>query len=727
MAIDRPTFSESWYRVANLKPKLHPAVSSYRQQFRGQMWHVLQDPSNNQHFRLDDAAYHFVGLLDGRRSVADAWRLANEHLGDRAPTQGEAIQMLGQLYVSNLLRGDLPPDAAGMFERYRKRQSREVRGYMTNLLFLRIPLFDPDRLLEKWVGVVGWLFSWVGLALWIALLAAGGYHLVGNVDELWNRSSGVLDPGNLFWLGVIFVALKAVHELGHGFACKRFGRLNGSGGEVHTIGIMLLVFMPIPYVDASSSWTFRSKWQRAVVGAAGMFFELAVAAVAAIVWARTNEGALAHKLAYNVLFLASVSTILFNANPLLRYDGYYILADLLEMPNLAQRSKQQLYYAVKRFIWGVKQARPAAHTPGEKFWLPLYGIASTVYRIFIFAAILLFVANKFFVIGVVLAIIAASTWLLVPLGKFLSFLFTNPELARNRPRAFAATALFLLLLIGGLGFIPAPDRGRAEGIIEPRRQAFIHVTEPGFADAYTDHGTWVEPGLAPLLRAANVELMNQLRAAEAEVEKTRHQLRKAIAEDAAEARIVRDQLAVALRKLRRLAERADELAIHAPFPGWWVAADIDRRDGDYLKPGDPVGVVARLDDMVIRVFADQQLGPRLIDELDLEHAAVDVRFKGRPEAEFDGAIEKILPAGDQQLPAASMSFAAGGSMQTDPNDQQGRRTVEPYFEVRIRPRNPSVPLLAGQRVVVRFELPSRPLALQWWREVRQLVQRRFQI
>ena len=138
----------------------------------------------------------------------------------------------------------------------------------------------------------------------------------------------------------MMVVIKTVHEFGHSFACRRFG------GEVHTMGIMFLLFTPIPYMDATASWSFRSRWQRALVGAAGMIVEVFVASLATFVWASTAPGTI-HSLAYNMMFVASVSTVLFNANPLLRFDGYYILSDLLDIPNLHQRSTGLLRHFVE--------------------------------------------------------------------------------------------------------------------------------------------------------------------------------------------------------------------------------------------------------------------------------------------------------------------------------------------------------------------------------------------
>ena len=409
MAVERPTFSESWYRVADLRPGLRTTIQVHRQYFRSQMWHVLQDPGTNQYFRLSEPAYAFVAMLDGQKSVAEAWKICNEELGDSAPTQGEVIQLLGQLYTSNLLQADVPPDAEGLLQRYSKRRSREIRSYMMNLLFIRIPIFDPDSFLNRWVSVFGKAFTKWGFMVWAFVVAVGLYSIGGHISELASRANGVLDPDNLFYLYISFTFVKLFHEMGHAFSCKRFGQESG-GGEVHTIGIMFLVFTPMPYVDASSSWVLRNKWQRACVGVGGMYVEIFVAAIAAIIWSHTAMGTVVNAICYNVMFIASVSTLLFNGNPLLRYDGYYILSDYLEIPNLAQRSKQYLYYLVRKYVYGVKNVRTPAYSRGERFWFPIYGLASTIYRVFICTAILMFVAEKFFMVGVILALAAVVTW-----------------------------------------------------------------------------------------------------------------------------------------------------------------------------------------------------------------------------------------------------------------------------------------------------------------------------
>jgi putative peptide zinc metalloprotease protein len=732
--VDRPTFHESWYRVADLRPRLRAAVQTCRQHYRGRLWYVVRDPANNQFFRLHDAAYHFIALLNGRRTVAQAWQACNDQLGDAAPTQGEVIQLLGQMYASNLLHADLPPDATGMFERYRKRVRREVGSYLSNFLFIRLPLFDPEWILERWVGVVGWMFGPIGFVLWAILLATAGVLLVGRADELLSQGASLLTrenllkPENALLLAASFWVIKAIHEFGHGFACKRFGVSGGSGGEVHTMGIMLLVLMPVPYVDASSSWAFRSKWQRAFVGAAGMYVELAAASVAAIVWALTGPG-LVHDIAYNILFIASVSTLLFNGNPLLRYDGYYILSDLLEIPNLYQRSKEYLYYFVKRYAYGVRRPRNPADTQAERILLPAYGLASFAYRIIICVGILLFIADKLLMLGLVLAVAAIVTWVFVPMGRFAHYLATSAELSRTRGRALAITAGVIGAVVLFVGAVKMPDRSRAQGVVEPVRMAVIHMQENGFVDRVLPSGASVDPRGDPLLVADNEALVAERRRIEAQIHRAEAQHRHALGRDLAEAQALADQLATLNEQLDRVQQRLASLELRAPFEGTWVSPQSEQVRGAYLQRGQALGIVASLDEVIVRVSTDQRLGPRLLSELQ-SGATAEMRIEGRPDTQLTGQVERIARAGTRQLPSPALAITAGGSIAVEPDEQRGDVAAEPVFEIRLRPDangSSRSKLLPGQRVVVRFELASRPLAAQWWQSLRQLLQRRFQI
>lgn len=725
MPVDRPTFSESWYRVSNLRPRLRSTLQTHRQHYRGQMWHVLQDPSNNQFFRLNEAAYRFVGLLDGRRTIAQVWNVCNEQLGDSAPTQGEAIQLLGQLYTSNLLHGDMPPDAEGLFRRYKKRVTREVQGYMTNLLFIRIPLIDPDRFLDRFVGIFGVVFSWWGLVLWIGLLATGVYFIAGRAGDLVSRASSILDPESLPLLYASFVVVKVVHEFGHAFACKKFGQASGSGGEVHVMGIMFLVFTPLPYVDASSAWALRSTWHRVVVGAAGMFVELGIAAVAAVVWSQTSETTAIHAICYNVMFIASVSSLLFNGNPLLRYDGYYIFSDLLEIPNLAQRSKEYLYYLVKRYIWRARNPRDPSHTKGEKGWLLFYAVASTAYRIFISVAILLFVSGFLPFVGVILAAVAVIAWVMVPIGKFIYYLISSGELMRVRAWAVTTSVALPALILGGLGLVPAPDPFYVKAVVEPVEMQIVHVGADGFLDEFLPSGRNVTPGGPLLARSVNPMLTARHEQLLAERREFVARRGAALVQEPAAVQIIEEQIGAVDEKLDRIRQQLASLQIRSPLAGMWVSPNIDRLKGAYLTRGQAIGLVATMDTLVVRAVAGQDVAGALMEDA---AERVEIRMDGRPDKQIGGRIKQFLPAGGDRLPSPALSFPAGGPIATKPDDPTGTRTAERVFEIQVTP-DPSddVRLLAGQRVVIRFDTTPKPLLAQAKRALLQMLQRRFQI
>ena len=740
MASQNPTFSESWYRVAHLRPRLRATVQTRRQHFRGQLWHIVQDPANNSFFRLHPAAYRFIAMLDGRRSVAEAWRACTATMGDDAMTQPEAVRVLGQLYSANLIQAELPPDAEGLFRRHQKRRGREMRSWLTNLLFLRVPLFDPDRLLGALAAVAGWLYTPVGFVLWLALLGVGVYFAAGAWGELAGRTAQMLQAErllrNLPALYGAFVLTKVLHEFGHGLACKRFGRLSRDGGEVHVMGVMFLIFAPMPYVDASGAWALRSKLHRTIVGAAGMMTELALAAVAAVAWVWT-AGATdpwqqsLHAACYYTMFISTVSTIIFNANPLLRFDGYYILSDLLEIPNLAERSRQYVLYLVKRYAYGVSGAMNPGAGRGEKAWLLGYGLASTAFRLYICVRILLMLAERYFVVGAAVAAVMAFAWLVMPLGRFLKYLAVGAELARTRARALAVTAAAVLPIAAAVTLPDAPDRWRVEGVVEPLHVAYVHAGADGFVTSALPDSVCVQGldangnGGTVLLSAKNRPLAQDASDLTAEMEIIAARRRIAQLEsakdphDLALVQVLDTAMASLETQQRLLTRELASLTVRAPLTGQWISAEADNLEGVYLTKGQKVGKVVTLDRVVIIAQCPHRLAGMLLAEAKPE---VEIRLVGEPSTVLAGKWE-IRPAGargedDPPILASSIKpDAAGGS---GPNGDA--------FELRATPHGRgTLQIMPGQSVVVRIDLPRRPIIAQWWRSVRQMAQQRFRI
>jgi putative peptide zinc metalloprotease protein len=723
--IARPTFSESWYRVSELTPQLLGAVNVHRQHFRGRKWYVLQDPASNQFFRLNDPAYYFVAMLDGRRTVRQVWHHCVEKWGDAAPTQGEAINLLGRLHASNLLQGDLAPDAEALFKRYQKQLWRKVRGFLANLLFIRIPLWNPDRFLDRWVGIGGQCFTGYGLLIWGAIMGAGLWSVGGHSAELARRVSGVLDPTNLPLLYAALVVVKLFHEMGHAFACKHFGRQAGSGGEVHQMGVTLLVFTPLPFVDTSSAWALRRKRQRIVVGASGMLVELAVASIAGVLWIHTAEGTTLHAMAYNIMFIAGISSLIFNGNPFLRYDAYYILLDLLEIPNLESRSRLYACYLVKRYLWAVRQAHDPSHTRGEKGWLAFYAVASTICRVIVFTGMILFLGQTFFSIGVLAAAVILTGWVLPPFINVIRYLGTSQELGRQRMHALLTSATAAVALLIAVGLIRVPDRCRIEGVVEPKDYSVIHVQTAGFVRNVLESGSKAGPDGPPLIEASSPELETQRIRLRADLRQLQVNRQFAQTREAAQVQFMDEKMAALQEQIERIDQELEGLALRSPLAGTWVAPDIDRIAGRYLSRGQRIGVVANLDDLRIRAVAGQDVAGQLIKEA---KSLVDIRVKDQPDIELAGRIETIIPAGQGRLPSAALGYAAGGSTQINLEDPSGRRTAEPFFEILVVPTRREIGRVRpGQTMVLRFETLPKPLLAQGWRTILQLFQQRFQV
>src|SRR4051812_9522963 len=347
-----PLLSTLWYRVADLKPMLRSHAKLHRHRYRGEVWYLLQDPASGRVNRFAAPSRLVIALMDGSRTVAQLWEIANKRLGEDAPTQDEMIQLLGQLHAADLLQSDVSPDVAEQFARGEREERARTRRSFANPMAIRIPLWDPDAFLNRIAGFLGFMWGRWGALLWLAVVLPAFFLIPPHWPELTgNFSDRVLAFDKLLALYLTFPVIKALHELGHATAVK------AGGGEVHDMGIILLVLLPVPYVEASASTVFKSKYRRAVVGAAGMAVELFVAAIAFYIWLRIEPGAVRAVL-FHVMLIASVSTVMFNGNPFLRYDAYYILADLIEIPNLAMRSAQYWGYMIQRYLLGIVDAEP---------------------------------------------------------------------------------------------------------------------------------------------------------------------------------------------------------------------------------------------------------------------------------------------------------------------------------------------------------------------------------
>jgi putative peptide zinc metalloprotease protein len=718
MAKKEKIFHESWYLIANQRLALRASVCIKRQIFRGTQWYVLHDPFSNQYYRLRPNAYEFIARLSKKKTVEEVWYELLEHSPEKAPSQGEIIDLLAQLYHSNLLHYDRAPDSIKLFERYKKRRRSLVKMNIMNIMFARIPLYDPDNLLKFLQPLIRLIIGPAGLALWIVMVVIGIKTAVENWNALQVQTDGLLAPSNLFLLyaGVVFT--KIIHELGHAFAVRRFG------GEVHAMGVMLMMMTPLPYTDATASWTFRSKWLRIFVGGSGMIFELFVASIAILVWAGTGEGTI-HSLAYNMVFTASVTTVLFNINPLLRYDGYYMLSDLIGMPNLQQQATKQLTYVIERWAFGKKDGTPVASSVKETWLLSVFAVASFVYRIVVFSGILLFVSGKLLLVAIIMGIFFTISWAIMPIVKAIKYLTTSPDLTRIRGRAIRVSAGTAIVVFAFLNYIPFPYSFMAPGVLKAVGYVLaVNPTAGRVTSLGLPSGARAKSG-DTLAILDNTELRDQRIETEAALREARGEFAKALDRSQADLEPMEKRIAAYSQRLENLDRQLAALTVTAGIDGIWAAPDIDDFPGRWLPRGTALGQLINPE----RFYFVSVIPQKDISELFSQKVgAARVRLKGQADELISVTEFNTIPMEQNQLPSAALGFLGGGDIAVSQGDSAGIRTTEPFYEVRaVVGKTRDALLLHGRSGKIRFDLGRRPLLWQGWRKVRQLVQKHYKI
>jgi putative peptide zinc metalloprotease protein len=709
--------SQSWYRVADLRPALKSQTQIRRHRFRGEPWYVIQDPASGRFSRFTPAAYQLLGLMNGKRSMDEIWDVAVEQLGDETPSQEEVIGLLSQLHGADLMNCEVNPDTAEMFERFQKQDRTRRSSNWKNPFSIRIPLWDPDRFLTRtypkslaYLGVAGAIIYVVIVAYAIILAAVSWPELTGNLSDR------VFSAQNLVVLWLCFPVVKLLHELGHGFAVK------AGGGDVHEMGIMFLVFMPIPYVDASAASGFRSKWRRVLVGAAGMLTELFLAALAMIVWAAAEPG-LVRAFAFNTMLIAGVSTLVFNGNPLLRYDAYYILSDLIEMPNLATRGNQYWKYLFERYVFRVPQVEPPMLSGGERRWVMFYTPAALLYRTFVLIFIILYIAAEWFFFGVILAIWGAVSMFGLPLTKVVRYLSDVPRAAGARRRAAIISTSVVVAVLLILFAVPAPMRLMVEGVVWLPEEANVRAGADGFVrEVLVPPGAEVEVD-QPLVASYDPVLDAELQTSAARLAELEATLDSHRFEDRVAADVTRDEIQREQAIHTRLADRAARLIVRSAVPGRYIVERTNDLPGRFYKKGDRFGYVIQDEVKIVRIVVSQHD----VDLVRNRLQEVDVRLRQRLAETYPAILVRAVPGANDYLPSNVLSSEGGGAVAADPRDPKSGKTLERMFQFDLELPPEVGALNYGGRAYVRLGLEPEPLGLQWGRRLRQLFLERFSV
>ena len=715
--MDKPLFSPSWYRIAKLKPRLRAHSEIHRHMYRGEKWFVMQDHSTGKFYRFSPMAYYIIGLMDGKRSVQELWELAAEKFGDDSPTQDDVIRLFRQLHVGDVLLCDVPPNTQELLQRGQKIARSRWLANLRSPLFLRFPLFDPESFLTRTLFLTKPFFSIFGVILWLAVVGfavvLAGQHWPELTHNITDR---VLAADNLLIIWFVYPIVKAMHEFGHGYAVRNWD------GEVHEMGIMLLVLMPIPYVDASSASAFREKWRRIFTSAAGILTELFVAATAMIIWVSLEPG-LPRTIAFNVILIGSISTILFNANPLLRYDGYYILGDLIDVPNLSQRSIHYLQYLLKKYVYRASDAEPPYIGPGEKFWLATYSICAFIYRLFIYTAIVLFIAGKFFIVGIILALWACVTMFVFPLFKGLKYIINSKSLRTRRFRALSITAGTVAILSLLLFSLPFPLWTNAEGVVWAPEDALVRANASGFIrQIKVKPFSQVHKGQV-LVECYDDELNTSLLMLRSRQQEFELRYGAALSLDPLQATIIQEELHHIETALARIEERVKDLTVRSPAAGVFIVPEAVDLPGRYIRHGELIGYVLASSKPVVRVVVPQIK----VDLVRQRTTGVLLRFADNLDKIVTGSISREVPGGLKQLPSMTLSTAGGGKITLDPTTGNQMKTFDKMFQFDIEPEIQRSSIFIGGRVYTKFKHGYEPLAFQWYRNIRQLFLKRFNV
>jgi putative peptide zinc metalloprotease protein len=490
-----------WHIFAEQRFRRRAAVTFTKQIFRGEPYIVLSDEVTGQHLRLSARAQDVWRMLDGSRTAQQIWADLIRRPAT-APTQSELVEWLMHLVGSGLVLSDHDLDPRYLTERTERKRSGMIEQRAASPLAIKFKLFDPDPIVRVTWPFVRFLFTRTGALVVAVLLISALVLAILNASELrGSLDSLLLSQLGLLSLVLAYPVMKALHELAHCYALYAFG------GRVREFGIMLLIFFPVPYVEASEASAFPDKRARMLVGAAGILAELSIAAIALLIWFVLEPG-VERALVFNFVLIGSVSTILFNGNPLLKFDAYYVLADWLEMPNLAQRSGDFLGDRFLTRIVGLRQEEEP--TPSEARILGTYGTLSLAYRVFLTFTIALIVSRWFFVIGIALAAWAIIMGLLWPLMKLAKKGWQRAR-AQNRGRiGMIRLAVFAATIVGVLGFVPLPFSAKGEGQIVPLPEARIIALTSGTVETVLAPGGRDIRAGSPVLGLSDPELLARL-------------------------------------------------------------------------------------------------------------------------------------------------------------------------------------------------------------------------
>ncbi|QDU87159.1 Putative peptide zinc metalloprotease protein YydH [Pirellulimonas nuda] len=683
--------------------RVRPDLEAKRNRYQGRVYWVVKDPVALQYFRFEEEEFAILQMLDGESSLEEiADRFEAEFPPQTIRTE-ELQQFIGMLHRSGLVLTDAGGQGLQLKTRHDERKNKERMAMVANILSVRFKGFDPERLLNFLYGLppVRWFFSTPALVLCLMLVAAAGTLILVQLDTFQSRLPDFhtfFSVQNWLLLACVLGTTKVLHEFGHGLSCKHFG------GECHEMGVMFLVLTPCLYCNVSDSWMLPNRWHRAAIGAAGMYVEVVLASVCTFIWWFSDPTTLLNNICLNVMFVSSVSTIMFNANPLLRYDGYYILSDLLEIPNLRQKASSILSRKLGQLCLGLEPQDDPFLPKKHQGLFALYTVASAVYRWVVVLSILYFLNQVFEPyglkpIGQLIALSAA--WGLVgqPLVKLWKFLKVPGRLNKVKRWRMVVSALVIAAAIAGVLLAPIPSAVFCPVEVALDDAETVYVSSPGVLQALlVKPGDRVAAG-QPLARLRNIDLELEIGKLEAQVDAAVTQIEgleaMSFGDPRAASRInqVNEQLAAAREQLAGQLEDAARLVLKAPIAGTVIPPTIkDARGQDPRGLGswigtpfdaENAGAVLQQGAAFCQVGDPTKLEARIAinqsdNELVLIGQSVEIMLDQSTDVVYRSKITRKASEAMEQTPPR-LSSLSGGKLATQADESGVPRPLEPHF------------------------------------------------
>lgn len=487
--------------------RVRPDLKARRQRYQGRVYWVVKDPVGLQYFRFEEEEFAILQMLDGESSLEEIAERFEHDFPPQTIRVEELQNFIGMLHRSGLVLSDSAGQGVQLKKRRDERRKQELIQNFSNILSFRMRGIDPERILDAIYPWVRWFFS-VPATICAIILALCALSLVIVQFDVFQSKlpsfHSFFAAQNWLVIAGVLAITKIIHEFGHGLSCKHFG------GECHEMGIMLLVLTPCLYCNVSDSWMLPNRWHRAAIGAAGMYVEVVIASIATFIWWFSEPGFLNY-LCLNIMFVSSVSTIIFNANPLLRYDGYYILSDIMEIPNLRQKASAILNRKLGWWCLGLEEQDDPFLPHRHQSLFALYTVASFFYRWVVLLSILYFL-NKVFepyglkILGQMIAAASLYGMIVMPFWKVFKFFRVPGRVSKvKKVRMFASLAL-LVAVVAGILFIPLPSSVTCEFELQPRGSESVYIDVAGtLEEVMVEPGQHVEEGQL-LARLRNIDL-----------------------------------------------------------------------------------------------------------------------------------------------------------------------------------------------------------------------------